>query len=95
MKFAIRALALGIFAAGASAAVVTSHSAMLSGNQMMVASAPMPTCGPNACTGNGKAIETAAPMPTCGPNACTGNGKAVAAAPMPTCGPNACTGNGK
>lgn len=76
MKLAIRALVLGIFAAGASAAVVTSHSATIAGHQMIVASAPMPTCGPNACTGNGNGngVVSLAPMPTCGPNACTGNG---------------------
>jgi len=98
MKFALRAFVLGICAAGASAAVLTSHSAVLGGHQMMLASSPMPSCGPNACTGNGKGgTIDLSPMPSCGPNACTGNGKGgtIALSPMPSCGPNACTGNGK
>ena len=55
MKFAIRALALGVFVAGASAAVLTPHSStMVASHQAAVAASPIPTCGPNSCTGNGK-----------------------------------------
>jgi hypothetical protein len=74
MKLAIRAIVLGMFAAGASAAVVSSHSVNFASRQMVAAGAPMPTCGPNACSGQGRLVMSA-PMPTCGPNACTGQGK--------------------
>lgn len=57
MKTAVRALVLGIFAAGASAAVLSSHSSkvtMVASHQAIVSAMPIPTCGPNACTGTGK-----------------------------------------
>jgi hypothetical protein len=52
MKFAVRALVLGMFAAGCSAAVLSSHAkATFVPNHQAVSSAyPMPTCGPNHCT---------------------------------------------
>ena len=55
MKFAVRALALGMFVAGASAAVLTPHSStMVASHQAVVAATPIPTCGPSSCTGHGK-----------------------------------------
>ena len=52
MKFAVRALVLGMFAAGCSAAVLSSHAkATFIPNHQAVSSAyPMPTCSPGHCT---------------------------------------------
>lgn len=46
MKIVVRVLALGIFAAGASAAVVGSHSPMTPVHQSVTAALPMPSCTP-------------------------------------------------
>jgi hypothetical protein len=52
MKFAVRALVLGMFAAGCSAAVLSSHAkATFVPSQQVTSSAfPMPTCSPGHCT---------------------------------------------
>lgn len=54
MKTAVRALALGIFAAGASAAVLSSPShsgkaTMVVSHQAVVSAYPVPACGPDHC----------------------------------------------
>lgn len=51
MKFAVRLFVLGLFAAGASAAVVSSHSAkamsaMTVGHQIMTPQEAVPACSP-------------------------------------------------
>ena len=66
MKFAARALVLGICAAGASAAVLTSHATTMMVSHQAAAATPVPTCGPHDCT-NGNLT----PVPTCGPHDCT------------------------
>ncbi|HTV81763.1 MAG TPA: hypothetical protein VME18_03860 [Acidobacteriaceae bacterium] len=55
MKLIVRAFVLGVFACGASAAVVSFHStqamaAMTASHQAVVAAMPMPACGPGGCT---------------------------------------------
>ncbi|MGB6134884.1 MAG: hypothetical protein WCC14_16430 [Acidobacteriaceae bacterium] len=66
MKLIVRAFVLGLFAAGASAAVVSVHSSnttMVSSHQTVVAAMPMPGCGPSGgaqCTGNGTGTGTSA-----------------------------------
>lgn len=54
MKFAVRALVLGMFAAGCSAAVLSSHAkaTMVPSHQAVSSAVPIPTCGPHHCTGN-------------------------------------------
>jgi hypothetical protein len=52
MKIVVRALVLGVFAAGASAAVVTSHSAnsmttVAPSHQVVSANMPVPVCTPD------------------------------------------------
>ena len=54
MKLIVRALVLGVFAAGASAAVVTSHSAnsmtpAVPSHQAVTANMPIPACTPGYC----------------------------------------------
>lgn len=55
MKIIVRALALGLFAAGASAAAVSFHStqamAMTTSHQAVVSAVPIPACGPSTCGG--------------------------------------------
>ena len=48
MKIVIRALVLGVFAAGASAAVVSAHSVVTAtpSHQVVSASMPIPPCTP-------------------------------------------------
>lgn len=48
MKLIVRTLVLGVFVAGASAAVVSSHSgvAAASSRQVVVAEMPIPSCPP-------------------------------------------------
>jgi hypothetical protein len=55
MKLIVRALVLGVFVAGASAAVVSSHAgvAATSSHQVVVAELPIPTCPPGNPTGCG------------------------------------------
>lgn len=55
MKFAVRALVLGMFAAGCSAAVLSSHAKVMVPSHQLTSSAfPPPMCGPGHCTGTGK-----------------------------------------
>ena len=51
MKFAVRALVLGMFAAGCSAAVLSSHATttFVPNHQMTSSAFPTPTCGPHNC----------------------------------------------
>jgi len=51
MKFAVRALVLGMFAAGCSAAVLSSHAktTFVPNHQAVSSAYPMPTCGPDHC----------------------------------------------
>jgi len=56
MKLIVRAFVLGLFAAGASAAVVSFHStqamaAMTASHQAVAAAMPIPPCGPGSCGG--------------------------------------------
>lgn len=67
MKLVVRAFVLGLFAAGASAAVVSVHSSntttMVTSHQAVVAAMPMPGCGPSggpSCTGTGSGSSSAA-----------------------------------
>jgi hypothetical protein len=52
MKFAVRALVLGMFAVGCSAAVLSSHAnAAFAANHQVTSSAyPPPMCSPHHCT---------------------------------------------
>ncbi|HTX40740.1 MAG TPA: hypothetical protein VMD25_02840 [Acidobacteriaceae bacterium] len=104
MKFVVRAFVLSLFAAGASAAVISAHSSnvpMIGSHQAVVAAMPTPGCGPNGnCNGTGtssgaSSLVAAMPTPGCGPNGnCNGTGTSsgassvVAAMPTPGCGPN-------
>ncbi len=60
MKLTVKALVLGITLAGASAALATSHSRvpMVKSHQAVVSAAPIPTCGPSGCNGNGGTGKT-------------------------------------
>lgn len=51
MKFAVRALVLGMFAAGCSAAVLSSHAkaTFAPDHQVMSSAYPTPTCSPGHC----------------------------------------------
>ena len=51
MKLIVRALVLSVFVAGASAAVVSSHSGVTAqpNHQVVVAELPVPNCGPGGC----------------------------------------------
>jgi len=53
MKFAVRAFALGLFVAGASAAMVSSHASNVvkatPSHQTSVSAMPMPSCSPYSC----------------------------------------------
>lgn len=56
MKLIVRTFVLGLFAAGASAAVVSVHSTqamatMTASHQAAVAAIPIPGCGPSVCGG--------------------------------------------
>jgi hypothetical protein len=72
MKLVVRAFVLGLFAAGASAAVVSAHSsniAMVGSHQAMVAAMPTPGCGPSGtCNGQTSSMVAAMPTPGCGPS---------------------------
>lgn len=72
MKTIVRALALAIFAAGASAAVVTSHApnALAFSHQVAIAANPIPACTPGVpCTPpkGGLVAIAANPIPACTP----------------------------
>lgn len=56
MKFAVRALVLGMCAAGCSAAVLASHatSPFVPSHQVMSSAYPTPTCSPGHCPKGGK-----------------------------------------
>lgn len=58
MKLIVRTLVLGVFVAGASAAVVSSHAgvAVRPSHQVVVAELPIPNCNPTGptCTGVGR-----------------------------------------
>jgi hypothetical protein len=60
MKLVVRAFVLGVFVAGASAAVVSSHAAAnvvkaTPSHQAVAANMPIPNCNPNGnCTGTGR-----------------------------------------
>ena len=52
MKLIVRALVLGVFAAGASAAVVSSHAntaKFVPSHQAAVSAVPIPACSPVGC----------------------------------------------
>jgi hypothetical protein len=56
MKLIVRTFLLGLFAVGASAAVVSFHStqalaAMTASHQAVAAAMPIPTCSPSTCGG--------------------------------------------
>lgn len=58
MKLAVRIFALGLFAAGFSAAFVPMHATAAKmpatvNAQFVSAAAPMPNCGPDGCTSKG------------------------------------------
>jgi hypothetical protein len=59
MKLIVRAFVLGIFACGASAAVVSLHStqtmaAMTASHQAVASAMPIPACGPDGCAKSAK-----------------------------------------
>jgi len=55
MKFAVRALVLGMCAAGCSAAVLSSHAkaTMVPTHQAVSSAYPVPTCSPGHCPKGG------------------------------------------